>query len=399
MTATRSHAFERDGLTWLAYAMLAHLAYVLATLGPLMPFLREALRLSYTQGGLLLTASATGIILAGLTGDRLARRWGRPSAFWGGAAGLTLCAVGLALSGQFVFALASIWGMGICGSVAISMIQAILADRHGEHRTIALTESNVAASLSACLAPLCIGGFQRLGVGWQGALFLPLVTFALIVGRFHREPVSDSAGSTVRPESSARVALPFAFWAFWVVICLVVSIEWCLGVWGADFLENVVGLSKVQASTTMSVFLGAVVIGRMVGSRLTRVLPSVALLLAALAVTLVGFPIFWLARFAPVNIAGLFIAGLGVANFYPLTMSIAVGLAPGPSDTASARVSLGVGVAVLVAPLLLGWAADQYSLQIAYSLVPVFLALAAAVVVLNRRAPTRHEVMPTVREA
>jgi MFS family permease len=137
----------------------------------------------------------------------------------------------------------------------------------------------------------------------------------------------------------------------------------------------------------------------MVGSRLTRVLPSVALLLAALGVTLVGFPIFWLARFAPVNIAGLFIAGLGVANFYPLTMSIAVGLAPGPSDTASARVSLGVGVAVLVAPLLLGWAADQYSLQIAYSLVPVFLALAAAVVVLNRRAPARHEVMPTVREA
>jgi len=89
--------------------------------------------------------------------------------------------------------------------------------------------------------------------------------------------------------------------------------------------------------------------------RLTRRWSSLILLLACLALTLIGFPLFWLARLATLNILGLFITGLGIASMYPLTLSIAVGLAPGQSNLASARVSLGVGTALLTAPLFLGW--------------------------------------------
>ena len=390
MTVGTEKTFVRDPLTWLAYVMLAYVAYALATLGPLMPFLRDELDLSYTLGGFLPAAVAVGIIVAGLTSDRLAHRWGRHRAFWGGGMGLAGAAVGLALSGQFPLALLAVLGMGFFSSLTLIMIQAILSDQHGEQRTIALTEANVGASLSATLAPLCIGLVQRAGVGWRGALFFALFILAFVAVFFRRQPVPNTA-SGARPLSAQRVRLPLAFWLYWVVICLVVSVEMCLVIWGADFLETVVGLSKIDASTTLGVFLAAMLIGRLAGSRLARAWPGTTLLLLALGITLIGFPIFWLARLAWVNVLGLFVAGLGVANLYPLTLSVAVGLAPEHSNTASARVSLGVGAALLTAPLLLGWMADRLSLQSAYGLVAVLLVTAIVVVFFNIRVLTRRE--------
>ncbi len=394
MTVATEKTFVRDPLTWLAYVMLAYVAYALATLGPLMPFLRDELDLSYTLGGFLPAALAVGIIGAGLTSDRLARRWGRRRAFWSGGMGLAAAAAGLALSSQFPLTLLAVLGMGFSSSLTLIMIQAILSGQHGERRTIALTEANVGASLSATLAPLGIGLFQRAGVGWRSALFLALFVLAFVAAWFRRQPVPNAAAGA-GPLSAQRIRLPLAFWLYWIVVCLVVSVEMCLVIWGADFLETVVGLSKIDASTTLGVFLAAMVVGRLAGSRLARAWPGTALLLVALGITLIGFPLFWLPRLAWVNVLGLFVAGLGVANLYPLTLSVAVGLAPEHSNTASARVSLGVGAALLTAPLLLGWIADRLSLQSAYGLVAVFLVTAIVVVsfnirVLARRAAPAH---------
>ncbi|MEP7291141.1 MAG: hypothetical protein ABI835_05130 [Chloroflexota bacterium] len=69
--------FIRDRFTWLAYLMLAYYAYMISALGPLMPFLRVELNLSYSVAALHLSAFAVGMILAGLTADRAVRRaWG-----------------------------------------------------------------------------------------------------------------------------------------------------------------------------------------------------------------------------------------------------------------------------------------------------------------------------------
>jgi fucose permease len=100
----------------------------------------------------------------------------------------------------------------------------------------------------------------------------------------------------------------------------------------------------------------------------------------------VGFLVFWLARSPILNLTGLFIAGLGVANLFPLAMSIAVGTAPRQSNLASARVFLGTGTAILCAPLFLGWIADRVSIQNAYGMVMGFLVAAPAVTIISRRA-------------
>ncbi|HEU4746716.1 MAG TPA: MFS transporter, partial [Anaerolineales bacterium] len=162
------------------------------------------------------------------------------------------------------------------------------------------------------------------------------------------------------------------------------AVEMSLVVWATEFLDSVVGLSRTEAVLAYSALPAAMLVGRIAGSRLTRRSSSMTLLLLSLSVTLAGFPLFWLARLPALNILGLFITGLGIANMYPLTLSIAIGVAREQSNLASARISMGVGTALLTAPLLLGWLADRLSLQIAYGMVVVLMLTAFAIVVNTR---------------
>jgi len=385
--------FVRDRLTWLAYAMLAYIGFSQSILGPLMPFLRTELGLNYTLGGFLPATLAIGLILSGLFSDWLARHRSRRVVFWSGAIGLGASVVLLGLSHSFGLALIAVLGMGFGSSLTQVMIQALLADQHAERRAIALTEANVAASLSATLTPLVIGILQGTGVGWRTMPILVILFLTLLAITFYRQSIPDSIAVGSQSVEDRR-RLPFSFWLYWMVLFLVVAVEMSMVVWATDFLDTVAGLSRIDAVLGFSAFPAAMLVGRIAGSRLTRRWSSLTLLLIALLVTLIGFVIFWLSPLATLNVLGLFITGLGIANLYPLTLSVAIGLAANQSNRASARISLGVGTALFTAPLLLGWLADRLSLQNAYSMVMVLMVAACAIVMNNRRLSDRRVVSP-----
>lgn len=386
-----TNVFVRDRFTWLAYLMLAYYAYAMAILGPLMPFLRAELNFSYTVAGLHGSAFALGMIVAGLLGDRLARQWGRRVVFWGGGAGMAAGAVILAGGDRVLLTLAGALLMGGLGSLLLVMIQASLSDHHGKQRAIALTESNVAASISASLAPVLIGAFQRSDWGWRSGLYLIAAAFASLFIYFQTVVVPDNRpAAALKSNPGAPPSLPKAYWAYWTVVTLVVSVEWCLIFWGADYLVEKIGLSEVNAATMMSVFFGAMVLGRIIGSRLSRTVASPTLLLSAIGIAGIGFGLFWLASFGPLNITGLFFAGLGVANTFPLTLAVAVSVGAHRNDAASARIALASGLAILISPLVLGWVADQLDLQNAFSMVAGLLLAAAVVTFLTNRLTRAH---------
>jgi MFS family permease len=382
-------SFTRDRFTCLAYLMLGYFAYLQASLGPLMPFLRTELHLSYTIGSLHPSAFAIGAIVTGLIGERIAHRWGRRGAFWGGGAGMAVGAALLALGNQVIVTLTSAFLMGAFGALLLIMIQATLADRHGERRATALMEANVVASAAAGLAPLLIGGFQHVGIGWRAALFTAIGALALLAQRFRRVPLPEPRVAS-EPRHAPKRPLPPAFWAYWGLLALSVAAEWCMIIWSADFLRATDGLNNVTAASVVSVFFVAELAGRIAGSYLSRVVRGETLLFIALASAIVGFPLFWLAPLAPLNIAGLFITGLGIANLYPLGVALAVGIAPQQADAASARTSLAGGVAVASAPLVLGWIADHAGIHSAYGIVIALLFLAVAMACLARRLALRR---------
>jgi len=193
-------------------------------------------------------------------------------------------------------------------------------------------------------------------------------------------PAAQRSGA--RRHASTR--LPLAYWAFWLGVVLVVATEFSLIFWGADFLVAA-GLSTSAAATTVSLLLRGMVAGRVGGRQIARWMPAEQLLLLALAVSGGGFFVYWLAPAAPVVVLGLFVAGVGVANLYPLIVALALGAAPGQSNEAGARLTFASGTAILAAPLLLGALADATGIRLAYGVVPIFLLGAFAATGLGRR--------------
>ena len=376
-------AFVRDRFTWLAYIMLGYFAYLQAALGPALPFLRRELNLSYTLGGLHLSAFALGMIAAGLSGAALAAHWGRRALFWGGAAGMGAGALLFVLARQPAFTLAAALLMGYLGTLLLIMVQATLADHHGLRRATALTESNILAMLCAGLAPILLGLLQGTPLGWRAALLLPLAVAGLLALLTWRVPI-PAAGARAAATGSAR--LPRLFWAYWTVLILSVALEWSLVGWGTDFLATSLGFAPATAASWFSLFFLGAVLGRIANSRWTRRFPAPRLLLAMLLVVAAAFPLFWLAPWPWLNLLGLLGAGFGVGGLFPLGLATALTIAAEQSDAASSRVSLGSGVAILLAPFTLGWLADAYDLASAFAVIAVLLVTAIAVTALTNRA-------------
>jgi fucose permease len=380
--------FVRTQFTWLAYVLLGYYAYLQASVGPLMAFLRTELHLSYTIEGLHFSAFAFGAILVGVSGDYVTRLLGRRAVFWGGGVVMAVGAVALILGHQPAWTLASIVLMGYAGNLLLMTIQAALSDVHSQQRSVALLEANVIASIGAGLAPLSISLLQGAGPGWRSALILMVGIFLLmfLLGR----RVSIPAGKSFEPQRGrVAAALPAAFWGYWMVVVLGVAIEWCMIYWGADFLVQEGGLSKASAAGSLTIFFVAAIIGRFVGSRLARLTQASRLVLLSIVVAVVGFLLFWLVPVLPIRLLGLLVVGLGIANLYPLAVSLTLGTVPQHADSASARVALGSGLAAVIVPFVLGAFADRVGLWNAYSIVAVLLLCIIAVIVMANRV-NRH---------
>lgn len=387
MNSTKARSITRTRFTWLAYGMLGFFAYNQASMGPLMPFVRDELALNYTLTGLHLSMFALGMSIAGRFGDAFAQRLGRYRLFWGGGAGMAFGALLLTGGQTVLLTLLGSFCMGLLGNFTLIMVQSTLSDQFGERRTIALTEANVAASVFATLAPLVIGLGVRLLDEWRWGLWLSTAFFVLafLFSRRIRVPQPDPA----QHESAATGKLSGQFWLLWWLLFMSIATEWCLVFWAPDFLVTHVQFSAEAASTAMSLFFAAMILGRILGSRLSFRYRPLALYRAALALLIGGFLLFWQAGSVPLHLLGLFLSGFAIANLFPMGLSAASEAGMALADRASSRISLAAGLSILIVPQVLGTLADQTGIFVAFGVVLILLllliGLAAVALLLERR--------------
>lgn len=105
------------------------------------------------------------------------------------------------------------------------------------------------------------------------------------------------------------------------------------------------------------------------------------ILFSAFSVGVLGFALYWGVSDQTAAIAGIFLLGVCVAPQYPVVMSLAIGAAGGASDLGAARLTLAVGIAVLLAPALLGALADMFGLWAAHLTLPALIAAACIFVI------------------
>jgi fucose permease len=365
--------FHRDRFTWLAYLSLALYGYFLNVLGPITPFLKDELRLTYTVSSFHFTAFAIGILLVGVGGHLVIRRIGRGRSLWLGLFGISLGALLLLAGRHPVVTIGASFLMGLVGSLILAIVPAALSDQHGGMKAVALSEANVIASLLATSAPLLVGWFAHSLGDWRWALGLMAFTPLLMFPLFRRDSSPAAASSPTEDLSQPKQPLPPLFWIYWIAIVLGVSVEFCMVFWSADFLEQVLGLIKADAAQAVSLFLAAMILGRVLGSRLVQRFSTRSVVTVSIVIAGVGFLLFWKTATAPIGLSGLFVTGLGVANLYPLILSLAISTAEGNTVQAGARATLASGTAILALPLALGNIADSVGIRFAYAIVLLLL--------------------------
>lgn len=380
-----TQTLRRDGTTWLAYLLLAFYGYCLNSLGPITPFLKSELQVTYTVSSLHFTAFAVGILGVGLAGHRLIGPLGRWRSLWLGAFGMSL-GVALLLVGRTpLTTIGASFLMGLVGSLILAVVPAVLADRHAALRAVALSEANVVASLVSAAAPLMVGWLARTAGGWRLALGMAAVTpLLLYLGR--RPGLASPASGSSAGKSHTGKPLPWRYWIYWTAIVLAVSAEFCMVFWSADYLETARGMVKADAAQAVSVFFVAMILGRLSASRLVLRFSTLAVVSGSILLAGAGFLVFWKAQAVLPALGGLFLTGLGVAGLYPLSLSMALGAAAENTAQASARATLASGVAIATLPLALGRLADAAGIEAAYGVVGALLAGMLVIVQLPRGA-------------
>ncbi|GER90919.1 MFS transporter [Dictyobacter vulcani] len=384
--------FVRNRFTWLSYLLMAAYCYLQVSPGSIVPFLHAEMHLNYTIDSLHVSSLAVGLILSGLFGDRITRILGRQSMLWLCVAGLCVGGLLLMLAYHPLVSISGILCIGFCGCTVSNIVQSALSDYYGSQRTIAITEANTIACLGSVTGPLILGMFLSTWLGWRGMFLVPLLMMALLAAFFYNVRLP----ARKQPEQSIlakRARVSRACWLYLGVMVLVVAFEWGTFTWGSGYLINIVGIETRTASTLMSLFFFAEMFGRFMGSLLTRRFSAEQLLVVALGIAGVGFLLFWLGPTPWIHILGLFVAGLGIGNLFPLTFTIVLNQEADNTDAAAARSSLAAGLAILIAPLLLGRAADTFGLRISYSFVLVLFIMACIVLVFARYA-SHKEVTP-----
>lgn len=364
--------FERDTPTWLSYAMLGCFTFWLYAFGPAVTLLRDELDFSYTVLGLYEVFWSGGAALAGAVFAWAGRRLARKVLLWGSALATAIGAGLFSLASGVPATLLSAGAFGAGGTMLLAVVQAVLSDRHGSRRDQALTEANVGAGASAVFAPMILGALAATALTWRAAFALPAVVLLVLYLRYRRQPLPARAEDHADGRAGG---LSLACWLLVVLTAISSAIEFCLVYFGPQVLIHD-GWTAAAASTAMSSNLAGILAGRLLGAGLTR-RPghSVTLLYASLALTMASVVLFWLVAQPIVAVVALFLTGVGIANLYPLALSLALEAADGQEDRANARSQLVLGVLAAAFPFLLGSLADHFGLTTGFALEPVLIGL------------------------
>ncbi|MDR3372619.1 MAG: MFS transporter [Ancalomicrobiaceae bacterium] len=381
-----TQAFRRDRITWGCYFALALFAYFLNIQGNIIPFLRDEFALSYREVSLHPAALAAGLIVCGLFGERVVAWCGRRSALALGLIGACGGAVLLSLAHTAAASIAGCLLMGMPGGLVLVVVPAVLAERHGANRSIALGEANAGSYMASLTATVAMGLFTAIGLDWRYGLALGIELTAVAFARHAGDPIPAA-----QPHGESRAGrLPAAYWAYWATLFCVIALEYCILLWSPEVLERVQGLSRASAATMAAAFSVAMLTGRLFTASLIRRVSAERLLFASLALTLPGIALYIGAHQPALSVVGLVVLGLGTAPLYPLTLGFAIGVAGRHGEVASARASLASGVAILVMPMALGTLADGLGLRLACLMIPILAAVGALCFVAARRLEFRR---------
>ncbi len=379
----------RPRAKWTTFCYLATWGYMLYGLGNATPYLRDDLRLSAFEAGLHASALALGVLVAGATADVVGRRIG-PSrlldlsvAYFAVAALLIIVAPALPISLFGAFLL----GMG--GGTLTTQVNLQLSQFGQSQGRILLSQANAVSMIGAAVAPIAIGLAASVLHAWRLAMLAPIVW---VVALTALRPRKGGASTSERPP---KASLPRSYWLAWWLLVLGVAIEFSFVYWGSTVVILRTGVSTADATMLASLFVvGMVTVRVLVGSGVGAGRSPLTLLAGGLVAAIAGAGLTWISAVPVLSGIGLFVGGCGVSVQWPVGVTIAMHTAGAGQLQASARATLGSGLAILIAPAMLGLAGDAFGVAVAWPIIIGIAVCDLAVVAAANR--TGMEPVPAV---
>lgn len=318
------------GLLLLIYLCFISLGLPDGILGAAWPAIRMDMQQPLAAVGLLSVTMTVCAALSSLSAATLTRRWGTGPivAASGLMTALTLLGFAHAPTFGFLVALAVPLGLG-AGAVDASINHFVAEHYSARHMNWLHGFWGVGASTG----PLVMGAVMAQTGQWSaGVMALGLAQLAIAAllcayGPLWKKAVPQQPSPAPSPTeaaallSSTKPPVPRnATWLAPLCFLFYVGAEAGTGLWAVSILVDERGLSLVQASTALSLYFGAITLGRfgvgLVAHRLhTRQWVRVGLALALVGASLFAMPLpqawAWL---------GLVLMGLGCAPIFPSLM-------------------------------------------------------------------------------
>lgn len=370
--------FRRDRFFWIIATQTAIVNFYLGGFGPAQSLLRADQGTSLTIAGLHGTAMGIASIVAGYANPHIAHRFGRTRASWIGLAIFSSGLIIFVLSPPVYLTLPATLITGFGTSIVINTMLTSMSHHYGKAAEVAIPQANGIASVGFVTGTALIGGiaiaFPHL---WRIGLLLaiPVAITLFLIGRERDadDYVPDEAG----PQSGK---LSRAFWVSWIGFVACISSEFAISFWAAALLKDRVG-STAAISTVAIVALGSGMgVGRWYGGLLLKKFKLDTQLLMAISLQFVGFLAFWFSHSMFISIISLFFVGLGISIQFALAAIRLISFSDGRPDLAIGRTSLAAGIAIAIAPFLLGVLGDSFGISRAYIMVPVLIIIAFSIV-------------------
>lgn len=356
-----------------------------ASWAPMVPFAQTRLALDEAQLGVVLLCLGVGSTLTmPLAGWITHRHGSRVVVPISGA--LVCVAVPLLAFAPSTIALAAalaLFGAAL-GMLDVSM-NAHAVDVERLHGRPLMSGFHALYSVGGLAAPPAMSAL--LGAG------LPLVACATVIAAVLLATVATQSRHLLAPagDRSATRSMfsrPPTIAVLIGLLCLVLFLaEGAMLDWSAVLLYSRRGVALSRAGLGYSAFSVAMVVGRLLGDRVTAALGPGRIVRYGGLVAAAGFGLASALPGATSSIAGFVLVGVGASNIVPVLFS-AAGRLPGTAPGLSIATVTTFGYAgMLVGPALIGMAARAVSLPVALGGVAALLVAVSASASLVRRAP------------
>lgn len=322
---------QASRLLLLIYLCFISLGLPDGILGAAWPAIRLDMQQPLATVGLITISMTVCSALSSLWAATLTRRWGTGPIVAASGLMTALALLGFANAPSFTWLLLMAIPLGLgAGAVDASVNHFVSVHYTARHMNWLHGFWGVGASTS----PLVMGAVMAQTGQWSaGVLSLGLAQLVLsgvlwLCLPWWKQPVklAQTVASTDPAPQSAlllpadSVHHPWAAWLAPACFLFYVGAEMGTGLWAASILVQERGLSLVQASAGLSLYFGAITVGRFgvgfVAHRLTnRQWVQWGIGLAALGASLFALPLP-----SPFGFAGLALMGLGCAPIFPSLM-------------------------------------------------------------------------------